>query len=131
MESKDRIKKGEIMKAMQSFLMFFYILDQCYGLYPEDDLGSFLGAVSPELWGDGKPMDKAVYQDWQDRNQMDCLNDQNIVKAVLDFLSYYQEKFGLDFSRTKLMLQKHADNGLVRKAADKTEMMYQKYKYEE
>ena len=44
------------MKEMQSFLMFFYILDQCYDQCPENDLGGFLGSISPELWEDGKPM---------------------------------------------------------------------------
>ena len=31
------------MRVMQSFLMFFYILDQCYEQCPENDLGGFLG----------------------------------------------------------------------------------------
>ena len=60
-------RKGMVinMRVMQSFLMFFYILDQCYEQCPENDLGGFLGSISPELWGDGKPMDKAVYNDWK------------------------------------------------------------------
>ena len=41
------------MRVMQSFLMFFYILDQCYEQCPENDLGGFLGSISPELWEDG------------------------------------------------------------------------------
>lgn len=32
------------MKIMQSFLTFFYILDQGYSECQEDDLGGFLGA---------------------------------------------------------------------------------------
>ena len=36
------------MRVMQSFLMFFYILDQCYEQCPENDLGGFLGSISPE-----------------------------------------------------------------------------------
>ena len=66
------------MKEMQSFLMFFYILDQCYDQCPENDLGGFLGSISPELWEDGKPMDEAVYNDWKDRNDASLLNSQNI-----------------------------------------------------
>lgn len=32
------------MKTMQLFLMFFYILDQCYNQCKEDDLGGFFGS---------------------------------------------------------------------------------------
>ena len=49
------------MKIMQSFLIFFYILDQGYSECQEDDLGGFLGVISPELWADGKPMDKSIF----------------------------------------------------------------------
>ena len=69
------------MRAMQSFLMFFYILDQCYEKCPENDMGGFLGAVSPELWKDGKLMDKAVYNDWQDQNEVALLNNKKHQKC--------------------------------------------------
>ena len=72
------------MKEMQSFLMFFYILDQCYDQCPENDLGGFLGSISPELWEDGKPMDEAVYNDWKDRNDASLLNSQNIFTILPD-----------------------------------------------
>ena len=52
---------------MDSFLVFFYILEQCYILCHEDDLGGFLGAISPEIWEYGKPIDIAVYNDWQNQ----------------------------------------------------------------
>lgn len=41
------------MKTMQSFLILFYILDRRFNQCKEDDLGGFLGAISPELCGDG------------------------------------------------------------------------------
>ena len=94
------------MRVMQSFLMFFYILDQCYEQCPENDLGGFLGSISPELWEDGKPMDKAVYNDWKDRNDVALLNNQNIISATLDFLQFYQTKFGFDFSKTQTIFYK-------------------------
>ena len=43
MESKYRIKKAigdKIMKTMQSFLIFFYILDQSYNQCKKDDIGA-------------------------------------------------------------------------------------------
>lgn len=50
-----------MMRIMQSFLIFFYILDQCWDQcyaereVEEDDLPWFLGAICPELWGMGSP----------------------------------------------------------------------------
>lgn len=115
---------------MQSFLMFFYILDQCYNLCQEDDLGGLLGAISPELWEDGKPIDKGVYDDWQDQNNAAYLNSQNIINATLNFLEFYQDKFGFDFSKTILILQNTVNKEIIEKAIDKTDMMYQKHCYD-
>lgn len=116
---------------MQSFLMFFYILDQCYEQCPENDLGGFLGAISPELWEDGKPMDKAVYNDWKERNDVVLLNSQNIVDTALDFLRFYQTKFGFNFSKTQIILENIVDGEMLKKAIDKTDLMYQRYNYDD
>lgn len=117
------------MRVMQSFLMFFYILDQCYEQCPENDLGVFLGSISPELWEDGKPMDKAVYNDWKDRNDVALLNNQNIISATLDFLQFYQTKFGFDFSKTQSILENTGESEMLEKAATKTDLMYKKHNY--
>lgn len=117
------------MKAMQSFLMFFYILDQCYDQCQENDLGGFLGSISPELWEDGRPMDKAVYNDWKDKNDIEFLNNQDIANASECFLKYYQTKLGYDFSKTKWLLRNAVNSEMIAKAIDKTNLMYQKYNY--
>lgn len=114
---------------MQSFLMFFYILDQCYDECQENDLGGLLGSISPELWEDGRPMDKSVYNDWKDRNDIEFLNSHNIVNAADCFLEYYQTKFGFDFSKTIRLLRNTVNNGMIAKAIDKTNLMYQKHNY--
>ncbi len=119
------------MKEMQSFLMFFYILDQCYDQCPENDLGGFLGSISPELWEDGKPMDEAVYNDWKDRNDASLLNSQNIINAAIDFLRFYQTKFGFDFSKTQSILENTVGIEMLEKAATKTDLMYQKHSYDD
>ena len=119
------------MRVIQSFLMFFYILDQCYEQCPENDLGGFLGDISPELWEDGKPMDKAVYNDWKDQNDAALLNSQNIINAALDFLQFYQTKFGFDFSKTQIILENTAGIEMLEKAAAKTDLMYQKHNYDD
>lgn len=116
---------------MQSFLMFFYILDQCYEQCPEKDLGGFLGAISPELWGDGEPMDKAVYNEWKDKNDIALLNNQNIINATLDFLRFYQIKSGFDFSKTQSILENTEGIEMLEKAVAKTDLMYQKYNYDD
>ncbi len=36
---------------MLTFLMFFYLMDECYDKYQDDDLGMFLSSISPEIWG--------------------------------------------------------------------------------
>lgn len=119
------------MRVMQSFLMFYYILDQCYEQCPENDLGGFLGAISPELWEDGKPIDKAVYNDWKDQNDVALLNSQNIINATLNFLRFYQLKFGFNFSETQSILENTDGIEMLEKAATKTDSMYQKYNYDD
>lgn len=119
------------MRVMQSFLMFFYILEQCYEECQEDDLGGFLGIISPELWEDGKTMDKVVYNDWKDRNDVLYLNNQNIINATLDFLQFYQKKLGFDFSKTQIILENETGIEILQKAVNKTDLMYQKHNYDD
>ena len=88
-----------------------------------------MGSISPELWEDGKPIDKAVYNDWKARNNITLLNRQNIINAILDFLQYYQSKFGLDFSKTQSILKNTDGIEMIDMAMAKTDLMYQKYNY--
>ena len=73
--------------------------------------------------------DKAVYNDWKVRNDAALLNSQNIINATLDFLQFYQTKFGLDFSKTRSILENTSGIEMLEKAATKTDLMYQKYNY--
>ena len=52
------------MKDMYSFLVFFHLLDKCYEECKDVDFACFLSSSSPELWGGGKPVDIAIYEDW-------------------------------------------------------------------
>jgi len=117
------------MKIMQSFLMFFYILDQCYDLCEEDDLGRLLGIISPELWQDGRPIDEAVLEEWKQRNAMIEVNDKNIINLTHSFLCYYEQRYGYNFSNTKLVLSKVNEFQIIKKSKDKMQEMYQKYQY--
>lgn len=117
------------MKVMQSFLMFFYILDQCYDICSEYDLGGFLGAISPELWEDGIPIDKAIVKDWQEFSKPETIDKYNIIRKTYDFLNFYEEKFGLKFSKTKQLLITSKDQNIVENAITKTRQMYQRFDY--
>lgn len=99
-----------------SFLDFFYILDDAYNQCKEDDLGGFLGAISPEIWEDGKPIDKAIFNDWQKFCKPETINENNIIKRTYDFLDYYEKKFEFDFSKTKRWLISIDDKEIVKKA---------------
>ena len=115
---------------MQSFLMFFYILDQCYEICPENELGGFLGAISPELWADGRPIDQAVYHDWKTQNDVSLVNCQNIIDFTLKFLDFYESNYKYDFSKTKIVLRGVVDKKMIRAAIDKTDILYQRYNYD-
>ena len=54
---------------MLTFLMFFYLMDECYDKCQDDDLGMFLSSISPEVWGDGMPTERCVYEDWKRLNK--------------------------------------------------------------
>lgn len=123
------INGGLNMKVMQSFLMFFYILDQCYELCEEDDLGGFLGTISPELWKDGKPIDESVIMDWQKVCHPKTVNNSNIISKIYDFLSYYEKKFGFDFSKTKQLLFTLNNQSVIETALEKTQEMYLRFDY--
>lgn len=114
------------MKVMRSFLAFFYILDQGYDQCKGNDLGRFLGTISPELWGDGLPADIAIYSDWQNVNNFQTIDENNMIKIIYDFLESYERKFGFDFCKIKEWLITSANQEIVRRAFDKADMMWQK-----
>lgn len=120
------------MKEMQSFLMLFYILDQCFDHCQENDLGSILGAMSPEFMDDGLPMDKAIYNDWVEHTDVALLNKESIVQEVYRFLEYYESEFEYCFEKTKEVLQDPSGSlvDMVEKAVMRTEEMYQRHSYD-
>ncbi|MBD5508998.1 MAG: hypothetical protein HDR05_13400 [Lachnospiraceae bacterium] len=124
------------MKIMQSFLMFFYILDQCYDHcyrnkdVEEDDLPWFLSAICPELWGNGKPMDMAIFYEWQSFIESQAVDVNNIMEKTYSFLEYYEKKWGFHYTIAKQWILATTDKTVVETAYDRTEYMYEKYKYD-
>lgn len=118
------------MKKMQSFLIMFYILDQCYDQSGKDEhLGGFLGMISPELWGDGCPIDQVVFNDWTEMSKPETMDRNNILDRIYSFLEYYEKEEGFAFPETKHWLLTMADEIIIEKACEKSHFMYQKYGY--
>lgn len=88
-------------------------------------MGGFLGAISPELWGDGQPIDKAIFNDWQKISNPETVDANNIVERTYVFLEYYEREFGFAFFKTKPWLLTSADRMVVEKAYDEARLMYQ------
>ena len=109
--------------------MFFRLLDLCYEQYPEDDLGGFLGSISPELWDDGKPADIAVYHDWKRMAAGSTLTDTHIIGVTHAFLENYEQKFGFDFSHTKHTLLQISTEQMLAKARAFADKMNETYHY--
>lgn len=116
---------------MQSFLIFFYLLDVCYSLIPEDDLGGLLGAISPLLLEDGRPMDISIYNDWKKMQTRVGLTKSNMTKTAYSFLEEYERKYGFDFSKTKCSLLNVVDDAIFKKALLFASQMNTKYKYKD
>lgn len=119
------------MKAMYSFLMFFYILEQCYEQFQGGEFSAFLSSISPELWEDGMPMNMTVYYDWENRNDTKSLDDSNIMSTVYSFLDFYEKQMSYDFSKVKVLLKNMPEAETVKKAKDKADFMFQKHPYNE
>ena len=100
---------------MNSFLIFFYLLDQCYDLCREDDLGGFLGSISPEILDDGLPADIAVFHDWE------VEKNEPILEKSIVFLERYEKKYGYSFKETKEILKSNKSLELLRIAKKKAE----------
>lgn len=53
-----------MMNRFEMFTMIFYALDLYYDEHPSDDLGGFLGAMSPFTFKGIDSADSAVYEDF-------------------------------------------------------------------
>ena len=125
---------GTYMKDMESLLMMYFILDQCYWKDQEDMMGAFLGEISPDLLTDGRPADEAVLGDWKKSIPIPIkdLTNENILQYIRSFLEDYQKEFGSGrpFEKTLKRLQEVSEED-IREAAIKTKEAYSKYHYDD
>ena len=125
---------GTYMKDMESLLMMYFILDQCYWKDQEDMMGAFLGEISPDLLTDGRPADEAVLGDWKKSIPIPIKNltNENILQYIRSFLEDYQKEFGSGrpFEKTLERLKEVSEED-IREAEIKTQEAYNKYHYDD
>ena len=125
---------GTYMKDMESLLMMYFILDQCYWKDQEDMMGAFLGEISPDLLTDGRPADEAVLGDWKKSIPIPIkdLTNENILQYIRSFLEDYQKEFGSGrpFEKTLERLKEVSEED-IREAEIKTKEAYNKYHYDD
>lgn len=111
---------------MRSFYHCFYLLDECYFITHEGDLGGVLGAMSPVLFGgDGMPIDRAYPNYWADA----CAScgSKNILAQTDSFLTLLEHRFGFHFPETKKLLGQAGIEKLVISAAEKADETYRQH----
>lgn len=125
---------GIYMKDMESLLMMYFILDQCYWKDQEDMMGAFLGEISPDLLVNGRPADEAVFDDWKKSVPISIkdLTSENILQYIYSFLEDYQKEFGSGrpFEKTLKRLKEVSEKD-IREAEIKTQKAYNKYHYDD
>lgn len=125
---------GIYMKDMESLLMMYFILDQCYWKDQEDMMGAFLGEISPDLLVNGRPADEAVFDDWKKSVPISIkdLTSENILQYIYSFLEDYQKEYGSGrpFEKTLKRLKEVSEKD-IREAEIKTQEAYNKYHYDD
>lgn len=94
------------MKDSKKFWLLFVILEKCYFSCLDDDLGGLLGALSPDLWGDGYPADMAILRDWEEGDSNNSEEKDGFVNRIVSFLRSYSNSYGFDFNKAIEWLQK-------------------------
>lgn len=106
-----------------SFLIFYYILDECWQLCHEDDLGGFLGAISPELLTTRMPIDMVYYYDWADYNKGYIIDNRDSLNRIYDFLDKNEKELGFHFQETKKVLLSDITDQMIKAAIENARQM--------
>ncbi len=78
----------------------FDLLEKCYWICKEDDLGALLGAMDCRLWSNREPADPAIYDNLMEMYSSTLSFKEN----VLAFLEMYQIRFGCELKETIALL---------------------------
>lgn len=93
----------------KEYEIIFIILEYCYKICKDDDLGGLLGVMSHNMFSDNKPVDCAIYNDWI---SICHLYDAGESKNIINFLEIYEKKYDFNFSKTKNVLFNINDDDL-------------------
>lgn len=99
------------MTKHQAYLGVFRFLDSYYFKNQNDGLGSLLGDMDPNIFGNGEmPADPAVWEDWQKCTEKVCGRDDVVsisqLKPLLfTFLEMYRDEWGYELDQVILALQ--------------------------
>lgn len=126
---------GIYMKDMESFLMMYFIVEQCYWKDQEDAMAIFLGESSITYpFADGRPADKANFDAWKKSISIPIkdLTSENILQYIYSFLEDYQKEYGSGkpFEKTLKRLKEVSEKD-IREAEIKTQEAYNKYHYDD
>lgn len=99
------------MTKHQAYLGVFRFLDSYYFKNQNDGLGSLLGDMDPNIFGDGKmPADPAVWEDWQKcvekvRGKNSYIASAQLKPLLFAFLEMYRDEWGYELDRVIRALQ--------------------------
>ena len=93
-----------------NYIYIYKVLDYCYSVCEENDLGGLLGELSPDIFEDGLPADMATYDDWIEV----ASKHDDLKTAIICFLENYEKVYGFCFYKTKQCLSS-IDNKLLDK----------------
>ncbi|MCI9415734.1 MAG: hypothetical protein HFJ79_11275 [Clostridiales bacterium] len=108
------------LTPIQSFFALFYILDYCFQWDQDDDLGAFLGMISPDIWTNGEPSDIAVYKDWVEYTQSKKIDTGSLPNGISDFLGIYMEQYGFNFYHILQLLPEKISPREIQNAINKS-----------
>ena len=116
--------------AMEMFLICFFVLDYCYFINYENDLGGILGAMSPRLMADGRPIDTQFFINWKKLCSSYTKENHAIIMQIDDFLDYYEMHYDFKFPKTRKLLKTNDVLNYVDTARIKAHEACLKYNYE-
>ena len=117
-------------KYMEMFLICFFVLNYCYYINYENDLGGILGAMSPELMVDGKPIDTMFLANWRKICSSYTKENKAIILQIDAFLKYYETHYDFKFPKTRKLLKTNDILNYVDTARKKAQEACLKYNYE-
>ena len=93
-------------------------------------MGGILGAMSPDLMDDGKPIDTMFLNNWRNICRSYTKENKAIIMQIDDFLKYYETHYGFKFPKTRKLLKTNDILNYVDTARKKAQEACLKYNYE-